>query len=418
MLGDWLPVDVKTSHTSSWDLVVIGGGIVGLAIARAWKTRNPNDSIVVVDKEDRIAAHSSGRNSGVLHAGFYYAPDSLKARLTREGNAQLRAFCHEHGVLVRETGKVVVTTSESQLTALGDLYQRGIANGCTLEIVDEKQTTELEPRARTIDKAIWSPLTAVANPISVTEALARHVVDLGCQLRLGVKVVRARAGQVDLETGEHLIAGHIVNAAGLYADKVAHWFDVGLDYRMLPFKGLYLYDANDSVKLSRQVYPVPNPDNPFLGVHVTTTAEGRTKIGPTAIPALRREDYGSLWKLHPRELSEVVRLYPRFLTSPHHRVAQLIASEVPKYGRGYLVRQAQKLVPSLDKSSLSQWGTPGVRAQLLHVPSKQLVMDFLVRSGPGSTHMLNVVSPAWTSALAVGDYTVAGIHSTGFPEES
>ena len=403
------------NNSSMWDLAIVGGGVVGLGIAKAWKARNPSDKIIVLDKETHVGAHASGRNSGVLHAGFYYAPDSLKARLTKDGNAMLRAFCYEHGVPIRETGKVVVTQSHAEIPALEELYRRGLLNGCELEIVDENQLRELEPLARTAGKAIWSPLTAVSSPVGVTKKLAEVVVDQGCELRLGVSVVTGRARELTLSTGEVIRAGHIVNAAGLYADKVAHWFDVGLDYKMLPFKGLYLYSDWPDGRLTRQVYPVPNPKNPFLGVHVTITVEGRVKIGPTAIPALKREDYGKPYALLPKELLEISRLYPRFLTSPHHNVAELIASELPKYNKTYLVNQAKPLVPSVNKKHFKERGKPGVRAQLLHVPSKQLVMDFLVISGESSTHMMNAVSPAWTSSLAVGEYTVQKIHDGGFP---
>lgn len=407
----------QETHPSgeSWDLAVIGSGVVGLAIAKAWKERNPSDKVVIVDKEHKVAEHSSGRNSGVLHAGFYYAPDSLKAKLTKDGNAMLRAFCYEHGVPIRETGKVVVTQGEDEIPTLEELYRRGLINGCELELVDEGQLKELEPLAQTVGKAIWSPLTAVSSPIGVTVKLSEVVQSMGCVLRLGNSVVAGSEGRIVLENGEVVRAGHIVNAAGLYADKVAHWFGVGLEYKMLPFKGLYLYSDWPDGKLTRQVYPVPDPRNPFLGVHVTVTVEGRMKIGPTAIPALKREDYGMPWEFSPKELWEIARLYPRFLTSPHHNVAELIASEVPKYNKAFLVNQAKPLVPSIDKRNFKERGRPGVRAQLLHIPTKQLEMDFLVRSGTNSTHMLNVVSPAWTSSLAVGKYTVEKIHDGGFP---
>ena len=405
-----------TARIEMWDLVVVGSGIVGLSVAKAWKERNPSDKIVIIDKEWKIASHSSGRNSGVLHAGFYYAPDSLKAKLTKDGNAMLRAFCYEHGVPIRETGKVVVTKSAAEIPTLEELYKRGLVNGCELELVDEQGLRELEPLARTVGKAIWSPLTAVSSPVGVTTKLAEVVEAMGCHLRLGVSVVGGRPGKLRLSTGEVLHTGHIVNAAGLYADKVAHWFGVGLDYQMLPFKGLYLYSDWADGKLTRQVYPVPDPRNPFLGVHATVTVEGRMKIGPTAIPALKREDYGKPWQLLPRELLQIARLYPRFLTSPHHNVAELIANEVPKYNKAFLVNMAKPLVPSIRRSQFKERGRPGVRAQLLHVPSKRLVMDFLVKSGQDSTHMLNVVSPAWTSSLAVGKYTVNKIHDGGFSE--
>jgi len=397
-----------------WDLAIIGSGVVGLGVAIAWMKRNPRDRVIIFDKETSVGAHSSGRNSGILHAGFYYTPESLKARLTRTGNAQLRSFCIEHNVTIRESGKVVVTRSSSEIPALEELFSRGIANGCELELVDEDQLRELEPYATTHGKALWSPMTAVADPVQVTKAMAQSAADSGVSIRLGAKVIFAKNGEITLDNGEKFTYGHLVNAAGLYADKVAHWFDVGLEYEIIPFKGLYLYDASDSVKLQRQVYPVPNPKNPFLGVHVTVTVNGRVKIGPTAIPALKREDYGSLWELNSVELKEILNLYPRFLGSRHHNVFGLISTEVPKYSKKYLARQAGRLVPALKQGRFIERGQPGVRAQLLNKRTKQLEMDFVVKPGLNSTHMLNVVSPAWTSSLAVGEYTVDAIHSHGF----
>ena len=395
----------------SADLVIIGAGIVGLGIAKAWAESNPSDRILVIDKESALAQHASGRNSGVLHAGFYYAPDSLKAQLTRTGNAALRAFCQEMNVPVRQTGKVVVTREPSELPALMELYRRGVANGCELEIVDEDQLCELEPLASTCGQALWSPLTAVADPVRVTEALGAYVGGLGVRLRLNTEVVGASPSYLTLRSGERINFGHVINAAGLYADTIAHWMDVGNVFQILPFKGLYLYDSSGAVPLTRQVYPVPDARNPFLGVHVTVTVSGRVKIGPTAIPALKREDYGKPWEVDSSELRDIARVYPRFLTSPHHNVFGLIASEVPKYSHRYLTRLATKLVPSLKMARFDERGRPGVRAQLLNLRTKKLEMDFVVRSGRNSTHMLNVVSPAWTSSLAVGEYTVAGIQS-------
>lgn len=397
----------------SVDVAVIGGGIVGLALADAWLARNPRDSVLVLDKEQELAAHASGRNSGVLHAGFYYAPESLKARLTRAGNQQLREFCHERGVPLVESGKVVVAQSHAETTVLDELYRRGLANGCVLEMVDEKQLAELEPLARTHGKALWSPLTAVSSPAGVTRALAERVVERGGVVRLGAQVTAAGPGWVEIGGVERIRAGHIINAAGLYADRVAHWFGVGLDYRMMPFKGLYWYGNWAKGRLTRHVYPVPDVRNPFLGVHVTVTVDGAVKVGPTAIPAFWREDYGNYRDVIASESLEIAKLYPRFITSKHHNVPGLLRTEFPKYIRSHLVKQAQALVPSVDPKDFTKRGKPGVRAQLFHLPTRKLEMDFVVQPGESSTHMLNAVSPAWTSALAVGEYVVDQIHDKG-----
>jgi L-2-hydroxyglutarate oxidase len=400
--------------TETVDVAVVGGGIVGLALADAWLSRNPSDRVLVLDKELALALHASGRCSGVLHAGFYYAPDSIKAQMTRSGNQKLREFCHERGVPIVEAGKVVVTKSYEEIPRLEVLYNQGIINGCTLEMIDEKQLAEIEPLARTHGKALWSPLTAVSSPVGVTESLGQRVRERGGVIRLGAQVTKAGPGWVEVNGNERINAGHIINAAGLYADRIAHWFDVGMDYQMLPFKGLYWYGNWPKGKMKRHVYPVPDPRNPFLGVHTTVTVDGAVKLGPTAIPAFWREDYGKFSDINLRESLAIAGLFPKFLTSKHHNVPGLIRSEFPKYLQRNLVKQAQALVPSVRAKDFKTKGRPGVRAQLLHVPTGKLEMDFVVEPGNKSTHILNAVSPAWTSALAVGEYVVDRIHSNGF----
>lgn len=226
---------------------------------------------------------------------------------------------------------------------------------------------------------------------------------------MDAQATSAGPGWVRLD-GEDLVpANHIVNAAGLYADVVARWFGVGQEYRMLPFKGLYWHGSWEPNRLQRHVYPVPDSKSPFLGVHLTVTVDGRAKIGPTAIPVLWREEYGGLSGFRASEVGQVLATFPRVLGSPHHDVIGLIRTEVPKYRRTEVIRQARALVPSTREVDFTVKGRPGVRAQLFHMPTKRLEMDFVVRPGERSTHILNAVSPAWTSALAFAEYVVAGI---------
>ncbi len=213
--------------------------------------------------------------------------------------------------------------------------------------------------------------------------------------------------------GQRWDVGHVVNSAGLYADVVGGWYGFCDDYVVLPFKGLYWYGNWPAGRLQRHVYPVPDPQNPFLGVHLTVTASGGVKVGPTAIPALWREDYGGLANAHASEIRSTLRRYPAFLRSPHHDVPALVRSEVPKYLRRHLVMQAKALVPSLDPADFRVKGKPGVRAQMWSIPGRRLEMDFVVRGDEHSTHLLNVVSPGWTSALAVADHVVTNMEGAG-----
>jgi (S)-2-hydroxyglutarate dehydrogenase len=382
------------------DIAIIGGGIVGLAIADEILRVHPGLVVEVHEKESALAQHASGRNSGVLHAGFYYSPDSMKARLTRVGNALLRDFCDERGIPVRNVGKVVVARSEEELPRLHDLHQRGVANGVELELIDESQLAELEPLARTAGRALWSPTTGSADPLKVVEELASRVRERGGRVLLGSSIKAAGPGWLVTNRG-HTRAGHVVNAAGLHADTVARWFGVGDEYRMLPFKGLYWYGNWPVGHLRRHVYPVPDPRNPFLGVHLTVASDGRAKIGPTAIPALSREAYGGLAGLDATEAFSIARTFPRFLTSPHHDARALVASEVPKYLHRRLVQEAAGLVPSVRPEDFRIKGRAGIRAQLFDIRANRLEMDFVVRPGPRSTHVLNAVSPGWTTAFAM-----------------
>lgn len=344
----------------------------------------------------------------MLHAGFYYSPDSLKARLTRRGNLLLHEFCAANSVPVRRCGKLVVTQHYDELPALDVLLARAKANGVPVESVDENQAHELEPLARTVERALWSPTTSSASPAAVLEALAGRVRKGGGEVRMGDKVTSARSGALSTADGIYSV-GHVINAAGLQADRVARWFGMCDDYAVLPFKGLYWYGNWAPGRLQRHVYPVPNPRNPFLGVHLTVTVDGRVKIGPTAIPALWREAYGGLQGLARGDIAEVLRPYYRFARSPHHDFIGLVRDELPKYSRRHLVTQASRLVPAARPEDFTARGRPGVRAQLLHLPTGRLEMDFLVRGDAASTHILNAVSPAWTSSLAVAEHVVTHI---------
>lgn len=395
------------------DFVVVGGGIVGLAIARAIVLRQPGCTVEVLEKEEAVGLHASGRNSGVLHAGFYYSPDSLKAQLTRDGNQKLREFCHEHYVPVHSCGKVVVASEESQLPALDKLASRADANGVEVDVVTSKELSQLEPLARTIDRALWSPNTGVADPKAVIDAMQDDLVARGATIGLKTAVQSRPGGVLETADGRLLSVGHVVNASGLYADRLARDFGFCDDYVVLPFKGLYWYGTWPTGRLKRHVYPVPDPRNPFLGVHFTVTHQGGAKVGPTAIPIASRENYTMFHGLRWSEVQEVAVNLPRFLLSDKHDSWQLMRAEMPKYLQRNLVKAARALVPSARSSDFGIRGKPGIRAQLLDKESGQLEMDFIVRGDEKSTHVLNAVSPAWTSSLSFAEFVVDRMVASG-----
>lgn len=391
-------------NNKSIDVTIIGGGIVGLGIGVALLRKRPALKVVVLEAESKLAQHGSGRNSGVLHAGFYYSPDSLKAQLTRRGNEMLRKMCHDEGIPLRECGKVVVTRNVEETQRLNGLYSRAIANGVDVRMINSRELSEIEPLARTNEVALWSPNTAVANPTGVTEMMAHVFTRMGGETRFNHKAKCIDGSDVILESQEKIPSGHVVNAAGLYADKLAHTVGVGTKYTILPFKGLYLYGNKQAPPLARHVYPVPDPRNPFLGVHLTVTSDGYTKIGPTAIPALSRLNYSKFGSIRLDELFSISTTLPRFLMSKHHDGLGLIKSEFPKYLRKVLVEKATELVPTARIDQFTQWGKSGIRAQLFNLSEKKLEMDFVVEVADRQTHVLNAVSPAWTSSLSFGEH--------------
>lgn len=380
------------------DFLVIGGGVVGLTVSVQLRRKWPEATVVIIEKERECGLHASGRNSGVLHAGFYYSADSLKARFTRDGNAALRDFCLEKGLRINECGKLVVARDERELDALDELARRGEANGVAVAMVSDADAKRIEPRVKTFRRAIWSPTTATADPREVIGALVREAEHSGVRVMTSTAFLSARGREVRTTAGT-LQAGYVVNCAGLHADRIAHSFGFGTHYRIAPFKGLYLYSSEPPGAFRTNIYPVPDLRNPFLGVHFTVTVDGRTKIGPTAIPCLGREQYGWVRGLRARDGIESVRTMLSLMLRAGFDFRALAWQEVRKYWRPHMVRQAAKLAEGVHVSQYRTWGRPGIRAQLVDLRSRKLVMDFCLEGDDRSMHVLNAVSPAWTCAI-------------------
>ncbi|MBI4061665.1 MAG: L-2-hydroxyglutarate oxidase [Elusimicrobia bacterium] len=379
------------------DFLVVGGGVVGLSIARELKRRFPDASVSLLDKESGPSFHASGRNSGVLHAGFYYTADTLKARFTRAGNLAWTAYCRERALPLRACGKLVVASRAEEVPVLEELLRRGRANGVPVELVDEKQAREIEPRAKTLGRALFSPSTAVVDPSACVAALAADAEREGVELRWNT-AYRGRAGRVVRTSAGAFEAGFVVNAAGLYADRVARDFGFSRRYRILPFKGLYLYSEEPAGAFRAHVYPVPDIRNPFLGVHFTVTVDGRVKIGPTAIPALWRENYGGLVGFSASELIEVACRQAGLFWGAGFDFRRLAWEEIQKNSKSVMTSLAGRLADGVKSEHYRRWGRPGIRAQLVDMEKKTLVMDFVLEGDVHSIHVLNAVSPGFTCA--------------------
>jgi L-2-hydroxyglutarate oxidase len=386
------------------DIAIIGAGILGLSVARSLLIEHPDLRISVFEKEDNLGAHSSGRNSGVLHAGFYYSHDSLKAKFCSEGNLELRDFCLRKNIPIKDLGKVVVTTSEIEEDRLLTLYERGIENQIDIDLLPAKSLEKIEPLARTFKNFIWSPNTAVSDPRKIIEIMAHEVNGLGGIILLQHSVEFDDSENILYSGGKKFRYKHLVNTAGSQADRVAHIFGFGKDLTMVPFMGVYRSTSNDLLPLQRLVYPVPNPINPFLGVHFTISIHGDVKIGPTAIPLLNREQYSFKENWEIADVLESVRGMYAMLRGNHHDFPEILRTEFPKMIKGKLVDSASKLVPKAQ--NIRQWKKkpPGIRSQLVDLGTGKLVNDFLIQGDSRSTHVLNVVSPGWTAALPFGKH--------------
>jgi len=394
------------------DFLVIGGGIIGISIARELKRRFPGQSVTLIEKEADCGLHASGRNSGVIHAGFYYSADSLKARLTRMGNQALRAYCLEKKIPVLACGKIVVARDAADLPQLDELLRRGAVNGVPLQGITAAEAKAIEPRARTFERAIFSPSTASADPLLVIASLRADAGIEGVYCLTDCAYLKQKNGRIFTTRGE-MSCGHLVNAAGLYADKIARDFGFSSRYRILPFKGLYLYSNEPAGSLRTHIYPVPDLRNPFLGVHFTVRADGRIKIGPTAIPALWRENYGGWANFKAGEMMEVLFREAGLMVSSNFDFKKLAFEEIRKCSRGRIVELASRLAHGVKADDYQQWGEPGIRAQLFDIETRKLVMDFVIEGDARSTHVLNAVSPGWTCAIPFAEHVVKQIDGGG-----
>jgi L-2-hydroxyglutarate oxidase LhgO len=388
------------------DFLIIGAGIVGLTIALELKKQFSDSSITILEKEVQPGAHASGRNSGVLHAGFYYTADSLKAQLCRDGNLAWRQYCKEKKLTINQCGKLVVARNENELKGLDELYKRGHINNVELEMLSAKQATEIESQMYTYERALWSPTTATVNPMEVVQSIQQDIAEAGISLLNDTAYIERVNNRVITSNGE-FEAGYIINAAGLYADKIAKDYGFSQDFKILPFKGLYLYANDDGLKLKTNIYPVPDLRNPFLGVHFTVTAENKTKIGPTAIPAFWRENYVGLEQFNLKEMIDILGIDASLFVANNFGFRKLAFNEMQKYSKKKLVKLAGTLLKNIDQNDFKQWGKPGIRAQLINIKTKELEMDFKFEGDDKSFHVLNAVSPAFTCALPFSELLVS-----------
>lgn len=397
---------------ATFDVVIVGAGIVGLTVANEVQRRRPAARIAVLEKEDRPALHASGRNSGVMHCGIYYGSDTFKAQVCSAGARRMIEYARAEGIACNQDGKVILATSEDQLPTVERLLGNARANGIVAHRIDAAQVRELEPAAAEGPAAIHCPTTAVIDSAAVIARLRQQIAARGAQFRMQCHVL-GPAGPGRLRTSQGTIAcGMLINCAGAHADTLAKAYGLAGDYALVPFKGIYWKLAESARHLVRaNIYPVPDTSVPFLGVHLTRVVSGDVYLGPTAIPALGRENYGLLNGINLAESAAIGLQLAGMYLRDEGNFRHMVHVEVGKYRKANFLAAARRLVPALREQDMVPTTKAGIRPQLVNVRTRKLEMDYILERGPDSLHVLNAISPAFTSGFAFAERIVdaAGI---------
>lgn len=388
--------------------------MVGLSIANQILEKGLSKKVVIIDKESELGMHSSGRNSGVLHAGIYYKPDSLKARVCVKGARRLKEWVLERKLTLNLCGKVIVPQNIELDGQLDKLFSRGKLNGAEVSLINEKQLREIVPCARSSSgRALWSPNTCVVKPIEILNCMENELKSRGVQIIKGEKIIHIfkKKKALKLSNDEILNYEFLINCAGLQADRIAHQFGIGENYQILPFRGLYWELKNSApFKINTNLYPVPDLNVPFLGIHFTPNADkSKITIGPTALLAFGRENYRGIQNFEPiMAFNNIMLLSKHFLLNNgnfrKYVKEQSLLSLTP-----FLLNSAKKLIPEIQYKHIKLSNKVGIRAQLFNKDTSQLVDDFLYIKEESSIHILNAISPAFTASFELADLIISKI---------
>lgn len=398
--------------SNNFDFCIVGGGMVGLSIANQLIERNISSRIIIIDKEKELGKHSSGLNSGVLHAGLYYEPKTLKAKVCVEGSKRLKRWIKQRNLPINECGKVIVPQDPYLDNQLDLIHQRGLDNGATVEMWDEKELKKRFPIIRSsTGRALWSPNTSVVKSKIVLEHLEKELREKNVVFKLDEKFweIDPYKKQLSLKNDEKIFYSHFINCAGLRADEVAQKFGLASQYVLIPFKGIYWEIANKTMfDLNTNLYPVPDLDVPFLGVHFTPTADEKPiiNVGPTATLAFGRENYSAFKNLEILNSS-----YNLFLLSKQYLLnkegfRKYVHEQSMLFFKPIMIKSAKKLIPSINERDLKISTKVGIRPQLFNKNTQKLENDFLTLKGLASTHVLNAISPAFTASFALADLII------------
>ena len=388
------------------EVVIIGGGIVGLSVGLALTERFPHKKVVILEKENSVSKHQTGNNSGVIHSGIYYKPGSFKARFAKQGSQSMVAFCEEHGIEYDICGKVIVATEHHELPLLQSLYERGIQNELDIEMLNTEQLKEIEPHVAGLG-AIRVPQAGIVNYKQVSEKIRELIEKNGGEIRCGVEVksINEHDNGVTIETSKGTVEAKVmINCAGLQSDRIAKMTGYSADLKIVPFRGEY-YKLKESSRslVNHLIYPVPNPDFPFLGVHYTRMIGGEVEAGPNAVLSFKREGYKKT-DINLFDIAETLT-YKGFWKLAGKNMKEGLNEMARSYSKGLFVKSLQKLIPEIQADDLEPGGA-GVRAQALKSDGS-MVDDFYFIPGKRSIHVLNAPSPAATASLEIGKEIVS-----------
>ncbi|MBD2665791.1 FAD dependent oxidoreductase [Richelia sinica FACHB-800] len=391
-----------------YDFVIIGGGIVGLSTGMALCDRYPDAKILVIEKESQLAFHQTGNNSGVIHSGIYYKPGSFKAQFCRDGSRSMVEFCQKHQIDHEVCGKVIVATNEQELPRLENLYKRGLENDIAVKRISPEEVREIEPHVSCVG-GIRVFSTGIVNYKQVCQKYAELIQQRGGELRLNTKVLKiiSQGKNQVLETNQgNFTTRFVINCAGLHSDRIAKLAKLNPQAKIVPFRGEY-YELKPEKRylVKTLIYPVPNPDFPFLGVHFTRMIDNSVHAGPNAVLSLKREGYHKT-DFDLRDFAEVIT-YPGFWKLAAKHADEGIQEIIRSFSKAAFVRSLQALIPEVQADDLIPTHA-GVRAQAL-MNNGSLVDDFLIIQGDNSIHVCNAPSPAATSSLEIGKAIVAKI---------
>lgn len=394
-----------------YEFIIIGGGMVGLCLANQIIRRKISKSICIIDKEERLGMHSSGRNSGVLHAGIYYEPNSLKAKVCIKGAKRLKKWIKERELPINNCGKIIIPQSKDLDSELDKLFYRGIKNGAKVEMINNQKLNSISKNiSSSTGRAIWSPNTSVVNPKIILSRLEDELKKEGVKFLKGQKnlIFNIKANEIVTSFKKTINYEHLINSAGLEADNIAKKFNVGNEFFIIPFKGIYWeLKKSSQIKLSTNVYPVPDLNVPFLGVHFTPNYNGESvSIGPTATFAFGKENYGLFDNIEIfksiRNLQTISSLYLTnkggFRKYIHEQSLQNLSF--------LMINSARKIIPELKLKDIKLSKKVGIRAQLFNKHRNRFEDDFICLKGLNSTHILNSISPAFTSSFELADFII------------